>query len=52
MLEQGKSVRSKEKQRGIVMDWPQPQFPIPLHCLGGGERGDRSRVEPGKKSGE
>lgn len=34
-LEQGKeAVRRKEQKKGIVMDWSEPLFPIPLCHLG------------------
>lgn len=52
-LEQWKSVRRKEWQRGIVMDWLQP--PTPHRTAQGVGRwrsqGQSSEVETGKKSG-
>ena len=50
-LEQGKGVRRKEQKRQHVMNWPQPAFHVPLHCLGGGGREFRSEVKPTKKGG-
>jgi len=37
-LEQRNSVRRKERQRQHAMNRPQPPFPVPLHCSGGGGR--------------
>lgn len=49
-LEQGKSERRKGQQRGAVMDWPQPPFPIrPPHCLGWEDTGVGNKVEPGRE---
>jgi len=35
ILEQGNSVKRKEKQKGTVMDGPQLPFPIIVHHLSG-----------------
>lgn len=48
MLEQGNGVRRQERQKGTVMVWPQPPFPIPLHCLVGKRgRGVKLSLEKG-----
>ena len=51
MLEQGKSVRRKEKQRQGVMNWPQPPLPVPLHHCGRKVENMGNEVEPGEEGG-
>lgn len=50
-LEQGKTVRSKERQRQPVRNWLQSLFPIPLHHWRGEGEEFGNEVEPRKKWG-
>lgn len=48
--EEGKCMRRKEQQRGTVLHWLQPPYPIPLsHFEVRRDRSVRTEVKPGKK---
>lgn len=46
ILEEGKTARRKEQQKGVVIDWPQHPFPISVTLLGVGNKG--RKIENGR----